>query len=92
MRTTPVRFLGDQEAAAYGPLPRVGVAALDEALRYVGGRLAANADVRVDVAGKIHVASDKAIAEPPSLIDLRRRVAAMLPRIDIGDQILEVMG
>ncbi|MER5323157.1 hypothetical protein [Streptosporangium roseum] len=28
------------------------VAALDEALRYVGGRLAANADVRVDVAGR----------------------------------------
>ncbi len=68
------------------------VTALDQALRYVAGRLAANTDVGVDEAGKIHVTSDKAIGEPPSLIDLRKRVAAMLPRIDIGDQILEVMG
>jgi hypothetical protein len=68
------------------------VTALDQALRHVGGRLAANADVRVDEAGKVHVTSDKAIEEPPSLIDLRKRVAAMLPRVDIGDQILEVMG
>jgi hypothetical protein len=66
--------------------------ALDQALRYVGGRLAANTDVRVDEAGKIHVTSDQAIEEPPSLIDLRKRVAGMLPRVDIGDQILEVMG
>lgn len=68
------------------------VTALDGALRYVGGRLVANSDVRVDGQGKIHLASNKAIKEPPSLIDLRKRVAAMLPRIDIGDQVLEVMG
>jgi TnpA family transposase len=67
-------------------------ATLDEALRYVSARLADNTDVRVHDAGKIHVTSDKAITEPPSLIDLRKRVAAMLPRVDIGDQILEVMG
>ena len=75
-----------------GALLASHVTALDEALRYVGGRLAANADVRVDDAGRIHVTSDKAIAEPPSLVELRRRVAAMLPRVDIGEQILEVMG
>ena len=75
-----------------GALLASHVTALDEALRYVGGRLAANADVRVDEAGRIHVTSDKAIAEPPSLVDLRKRVAAMLPRVDIGEQILEVMG
>jgi Tn3 transposase DDE domain len=75
-----------------GALLASHVTALDEALRYAGGRLAANADVRVDEAGRIHVTSDKAIAEPPSLVDLRRRVAAMLPRVDIGEQILEVMG
>ncbi|MDQ2815927.1 MAG: DUF4158 domain-containing protein, partial [Actinomycetota bacterium] len=68
------------------------VTALHQALRYVGGRLAVNTDVRVDDAGKIHVTPDKAIEEPPSLTDLRKRVAAMLPRVDIGDQILEVMG
>jgi TnpA family transposase len=65
---------------------------LDEALRYVADRLAVNTDVRVDEAGKIHVTSHKAVDEPPSLIDLRKRVAAMLPRVDIGEAILEVMG
>jgi TnpA family transposase len=75
-----------------GALLASHVTALDEALKYVGGRLAANADVRVDEAGRIHVTSDKAVKEPPSLVDLRKRVAAMLPRVDIGEQILEVMG
>ena len=66
-------------------------ATLDQALRYVGGRLAGNTDVRVDAAGKVHVTADKAIEEPPSLTALRKRVAGMLPQIDIGDLILEVM-
>ena len=65
---------------------------LDEALKYVAGGLAANADVRVDEAERIHLTSDKAVQDPPSLVDLRKRVAAMLPRVDIGEQILEVMG
>lgn len=63
------------------------VTTLDEALRYVAGRLDANTDVRVDEAGKIHVTNHKAVEEPPSLIDLRNRVAAMLPRVDIGEVI-----
>ena len=75
-----------------GALLASHVTALDEALKYVAGRLAANADGRVDEADRIHVTSDKAIAEPPSLVDPRKRVAAMLPRVDIGEQILEVMG
>ena len=45
----------------------------------------------MDEAGKIHLSSDKALEDPPSLIDLRKRIAAMLPRVDIGDQVLEVM-
>jgi hypothetical protein len=52
-----------------GALLASQVTALDEALRYVGGRLAANADVRVDEAGRIHVTSDKAITGPPSLVE-----------------------
>jgi hypothetical protein len=32
-----------------------------------------------------------AIPEPPSLVDLRRRVAAMLPEVDLPELILEVM-
>ena len=59
---------------------------------HVGGRLAANADVRVDEADRMHVTSDNMIAEPPSPVDLRKRVAAMLPRVDIGKQIPEVTG
>ncbi len=34
----------------------------------------------------------KAIPEPVSLVELRRRCQAMMPRVDIGELILEVMG
>lgn len=64
---------------------------LDAALREVGGRLAANPDVRVDGEGKIHLTGVKAIEEPPSLVDLRTRTTAMLPRVELPEAILEVM-
>jgi hypothetical protein len=64
---------------------------LNAALREVGGRLAANPDVRVDGAGKIHLTGVKAIEEPPSLVDLRARTTAMLPRVELPEAILEVM-
>ncbi len=48
--------------------------------------------VTVDDDGKLHVASLKAIPEPPSLIDLRKRVQAMLPCVDLPEVLLEVMG
>jgi hypothetical protein len=38
------------------------------------------------------VASVKAIDEPPSLIDLRERVEAMMPRVDISGAVVEVPG
>ncbi|GAA5065178.1 TnpA family transposase [Thermocatellispora tengchongensis] len=66
-------------------------ATLDAALREVGGRLTANPDVRVDGAGKIHLTGVKAIEEPPSLVDLRARTTAMLPRVELPEVILEVM-
>ena len=67
---------------------------LDEAHQDVADRLAqgANADVSVDDDGKLHVAALKAIPEPPSLVDLRRRVQQMLPRVDLPELLLEVMG
>ena len=65
--------------------------ALDAAYREVGGRLAVNADVRIGDDGKIHLTGVKAIEEPPSLVDLRARTAAMLPRVDLPEVILEVM-
>ncbi|GII05504.1 Tn3 family transposase [Planobispora takensis] len=64
---------------------------LDAALREVGGRLIANPDVRVDGSGKIHLSGVKAIEEPPSLVDLRARTSAMLPRVELPEVILEVM-
>lgn len=64
---------------------------LDAAYREVGGRLAVNTEVRVDDAGKIHLTGVKAVEEPPSLVDLRNRTTAMLPRVDLPEVILEVM-
>jgi TnpA family transposase len=64
---------------------------LDAAYREVGGRLAANTEVRVDDTGKIHLTGVKAIEEPPSLVDLRARTTAMMPRVDLPEVILEVM-
>jgi hypothetical protein len=52
---------------------------LDAAYREVGGRLAANTEVRVGDEGKIHLTGVKAVEEPPSLVDLRNRTTAMLP-------------
>jgi TnpA family transposase len=65
--------------------------ALDAAYREVGGRLAVNTEVSIDDAGKIHLTGAKAIEEPPSLVDLRARTTAMLPRVDLPEVILEVM-
>lgn len=64
---------------------------LEAAYREVGGRLAANPDARVDEEGKIHLTGVKAVEEPPSLVDLRARTTAMLPRVDLPEVILEVM-
>jgi TnpA family transposase len=64
---------------------------LDSAYREVAGRLVVNTEVRVDDAGKIHLTGVQAIEEPPSLVDLRHRTTAMLPRVDLPEVILEVM-
>jgi hypothetical protein len=64
---------------------------LDAAYREIGGRLAANTEVRVDDAGKIHLTGVKAVEESPSLVDLRTRTTAMVPRVDLPEAVLEVM-
>jgi hypothetical protein len=64
---------------------------LDATYREVAGRLVVNTEVRVDDAGKIHLIGVKAVDEPPSLVDLRHRTTAMLPRVDLPEVILEVM-
>jgi hypothetical protein len=48
-------------------------------------------DLSVDADGRLHARAVDAIADPPSLTDLRRRCEAMLPRVDVGELILEVM-
>jgi hypothetical protein len=64
---------------------------LDAAYREVGGRLAVNTEVTIDDDGKIHLTGVKAVEEPPSLVDLRGRTTAMLPRVDLPEVLLEVM-
>ena len=66
--------------------------ALDAALRDVAAQVSAGTiDTQVDDQGRLHVPKLTAIPEPPSLVDLRKRVAAMLPRVDLPEVILEVM-
>ncbi len=68
---------------------------IDEAYRRVAAHLPQNADVRIERAnGKdrlVLTGLDK-IEEPPSLIQLREQVDALLPRIDLTDAILEIHG
>jgi hypothetical protein len=61
---------------------------LDTMYRDFAGRLNANTAVTVDDTNRLHVAALDALDVPPSLIGLRRRVAKMLPAIDIGELIL----
>jgi hypothetical protein len=64
---------------------------LDEVWRQVAGRLGADGGFSIDADGRLHAPSVDAIADPPSLTDLRRRCEAMLPRVDVGELVLEVM-
>jgi hypothetical protein len=57
---------------------------LDEVWRQVAGRLGADGGFSIDADGRLHAPSVDAIADPPSLTDLRRRCEAMLPRVDVG--------
>ncbi|NKY60933.1 Tn3 family transposase [Nocardia flavorosea] len=65
--------------------------ALDAAYREVAARLDGDTPATVDDDGKLHAAALTAVPDPPSLTDLRRRVEAMLPRIDLPELVLEVM-
>ncbi len=65
--------------------------ALDTAYREVAARLDGDTPATVADDGKLHAATLTAVPDPPSLTDLRRRVEAMLPRIDLPELVLEVM-
>ena len=64
---------------------------LDSAYRAVGARLEANTAVSLDSEGQLHIERLEALDEPASLIELRRDVNALLPRVDLPEVILEVM-
>ena len=57
----------------------------------MASRLDADTPATVDADGRLHVAALSAVPDPASLVDLRRRVEAMLPRIDLPELVLEVM-
>ncbi len=65
--------------------------ALDEAWRQVAASLENGGDLSVDADGRLHARAVDAVADPPSLTDLRRRCEAMLPQVDVGELVLEVM-
>ncbi|WP_267469125.1 Tn3 family transposase [Nocardia cyriacigeorgica] len=64
---------------------------VDAAYRELAARLGDDTPASVDEEGKLHVAALTAVPDPPSLIDLRRRVAAMMPRVDLPELVLELM-
>ncbi len=52
---------------------------LDVAWRNVAAGLGSAEEVRLDADGRLHAAAIRAVPDPPSLIDLRRRLEVMLP-------------
>jgi TnpA family transposase len=64
---------------------------LDAAWRVTAGSLVPDGQVSVDSEGRLRVGKDDALQEPASLLELRRRAGAMLPRVDLPEVILEVM-
>jgi Tn3 transposase DDE domain len=63
---------------------------LDEAWRQTAAAVTEQAEIAVDGDGRLHAAKLDAIPDPPSLTDLRARLEAMLPRVDLPELILEV--
>ena len=52
---------------------------LDGAWRALSDGLVAGSEVHVDADGRLHADKIDAVPDPPSLVDLRRRLEAMLP-------------
>ncbi len=66
-------------------------ATVDSAWRAAAGGIVPDGPVSVDADGRLHLAKDDALDEPPSLVDLRARTTAMLPEVDLPEMILELM-
>lgn len=64
---------------------------LHHAYGQLAARLGNDGPAWVDDDGKLHVTALTAVPDLPSLTDLRRRAAAMIPRVDLPELVLEVM-
>ena len=64
---------------------------LDETWRQVSAALGERGDFSVDDDGRLHARAIEAVPDPPSLTDLRQRCETMLPRVDLGELVLEVI-
>lgn len=80
-----------EPACGPGSLLADHAAALDSAYHEVASRLDGDGPATVDEDGRLHLAALTAVPDPPSLVDLRRRVERMLPEIDLPEFVLEVM-
>ncbi|MBC9713484.1 Tn3 family transposase [Streptomyces sp. TRM66268-LWL] len=58
--------------------------------REVAGRVPANSQIVFDDDGRLHFAALEPEPEPASLLDLRKAVEAMMPRVDLPEVLLEV--
>jgi TnpA family transposase len=64
---------------------------LDAGLKDVAARLDSDIRATIDEQGRLHAEALNALDEPASLLELRRRTQAMMPRVDIEELVLEVM-
>jgi TnpA family transposase len=64
---------------------------LDGRWRHMATRAVAG-EVNVGADGRLHAAALKAVAAPDTLNALRERCQQMMPQVDIGDLVMEVMG
>ena len=64
---------------------------LDTAWRHAAAGITPDRLDRLDEDGRLHAGAVEAVPDPPSLVDLRRRTAAMIPHVDLPELILEVM-
>ena len=72
-------------------LLEIHAADLDEAWRTTAAGIGDNASLTVDSDGRLHLGKDDALDDRPSLKDLKTRLEGMIPRVDLSEQILEVM-
>ena len=65
---------------------------LDAAWRHTAAAVTAQGDIAVDGDGRLHAAKLDAVPDPASLTELRGRLEAMLPAVDLPELILDVLG